>query len=601
MMNTMSGLEYQHTPLPEGDSIRVCQLEPGNEADDVHVRLLTFDLSTEVPYTALSYVWGHPEDRATVRCHGKRLTIPASLLEALKAIRHPTLDEWLWADSICIDQQNTREKNHQVALMGNIYGQASRVTVWLGADPDDIASGAFSLAKQIALHEHPLLSNIRAVKPPHQELSSSAEWIRMGVHADPQALSDLDSGERRRWEHLAEVSRRPWFTRIWVIQEVGMASSRTSVMCGNRTIPWQQLAEAARQMLFRAHAFLVHFNMAKTIYDCFQIYDTFFSDVDDPFVSVLSRCSHFDCGDPRDKIYALLSHPSARMQDGNTIVQPDYTCSIYQLNVNLATQTLGKLHSLQILSAVQHYRSTDLDDISIASWVPSFEKPRIYNMLWGIPSFHHLQTATKTLPRFHKFHNSTTLKMVGLLVGSIDRCGTTIKGSWFRSWASGDLHHLKALISFIGAGSNSSNCIYPTLADRAKAICTTLTAGEPHARPEHFTAFAKVRIPDTADLGDPNSSSEAGDSEMFAICAAYYTNNRRLFATAQGYIGLGPCAMQEYDILCVLFGCLVPFVLRPSGERYRLVGECYVHGIMQGEAIQVLERGEYMEQEFVLY
>lgn len=89
----MSGLEYQHTPLPEGDFIRVCQLEPGNEADDVHVRLLTFDLSTNVPYTALSYVWGSPGDKATIRCHGKRLTIPASLLEALKAIRHPTLDE----------------------------------------------------------------------------------------------------------------------------------------------------------------------------------------------------------------------------------------------------------------------------------------------------------------------------------------------------------------------------------------------------------------------------------------------------------------------------------------------------------------------------
>lgn len=588
--------------MPEGHFIRVCQLEPGNQADEVHVYLRVFDLSARPPYTALSYVWGSAEDKATIRCHGEQLKIPTNLLEALKAIRHPTLGVWLWADSICMDQQSTEEKNHQVASMGKIYAGACKVIAWLGADPDDIASDAFSLARQIARHEYPLFPRLHTTIPPRHEIEDDGEWWTLVGYFDPQAFSGLDCAEKQRWERLTEVYRRPWFTRRWVIQEVGLAFSHTSVMCSDKTIPWQQLVDAAACTYMRGHELAKHFNMYPSIVRCCEMYHVFSNWGTRPrFVEILAIGSRFGYVDLRDKVYAMLSHPSARTEDGNLIVQPDYSCSTYELDVILAIQFLEKFHSLQILSAVQHNKSKVVEDINFASWIPSWELPSVYGLLWHTLTEEWYQTADGTLPCFHISDSDTTLNVTGLLIGSIDTYDTVMRSEWFVNRDPDDAHHIEALISFISASLNSSNCTYSTSAERAEAYHKTLTAGNPTVSSKDFAAFKKARILDSAHSSDTNSSNEAGSSECFAQAAAAYSHHRRLFTTTKGYIGLGPRPTQGGDILCVLFGCPVPFVLQPSGERYRLVGECYVHGVMQGEAIQAWKRGEYTEQEFVLW
>jgi len=64
---------------------------------------------------------------------------------------------------------------------------------------------------------------------------------------------------------------------------------------------------------------------------------------------------------------------------------------------------------------------------------------------------------------------------------------------------------------------------------------------------------------------------------------------RNLFITQEGNIGLAPKAAQPGDEVCVLFGCINPMVVRrvpnSSSPQYRLVGECYTHGMMQGQPI----------------
>jgi hypothetical protein len=60
-------------------------------------------------------------------------------------------------------------------------------------------------------------------------------------------------------------------------------------------------------------------------------------------------------------------------------------------------------------------------------------------------------------------------------------------------------------------------------------------------------------------------------------------------------IGMGPFAMEEGDIVVILFGETVPYVLRPRGVHYLLVGECYVYGIMEGEAIRFLQQKGELE------
>lgn len=61
---------------------------------------------------------------------------------------------------------------------------------------------------------------------------------------------------------------------------------------------------------------------------------------------------------------------------------------------------------------------------------------------------------------------------------------------------------------------------------------------------------------------------------------------RIVFVTSKGYLGLGPQHLQADDVVSIIQGAVTPFILRPTGDgRYQLVGEAYVHGIMDGEAL----------------
>jgi len=52
-----------------------------------------------------------------------------------------------------------------------------------------------------------------------------------------------------------------------------------------------------------------------------------------------------------------------------------------------------------------------------------------------------------------------------------------------------------------------------------------------------------------------------------------------------GHFCLVPRFASDGDQICIPFGSRVPFVFRPSGEEYLNIGECYVHGAMDGEAL----------------
>lgn len=63
-------------------------------------------------------------------------------------------------------------------------------------------------------------------------------------------------------------------------------------------------------------------------------------------------------------------------------------------------------------------------------------------------------------------------------------------------------------------------------------------------------------------------------------------------------MGLAPMAAQIEDIICILYGCSVPVVLRPHKGGFQFVGECYIHGMMDGEAV---EQPGYNKEEFGLH
>jgi hypothetical protein len=67
---------------------------------------------------------------------------------------------------------------------------------------------------------------------------------------------------------------------------------------------------------------------------------------------------------------------------------------------------------------------------------------------------------------------------------------------------------------------------------------------------------------------------------------------RKFLITRNGYLGLAPNTSKKGDIIAVLFGCTTPMVLRPTADkRYEVVGEAYVHGFMEGKAMDDLANG----------
>jgi len=123
--------QYQHIEQQSRD-IRIVILLPGNRDDDIRCVTQIVSLDASPAYEAISYAWGDPQDTMPILLDGHRLIVMKSLESAMRHLRQPHCPLHVWADALCIDQQNTDEKNHQVSMMGDIYSAASRVYIWLG-------------------------------------------------------------------------------------------------------------------------------------------------------------------------------------------------------------------------------------------------------------------------------------------------------------------------------------------------------------------------------------------------------------------------------------------------------------------------------------
>jgi hypothetical protein len=136
--------KYIYDPIDQtSPSIRLLTLLPSTEKyARLSGQLHTASLEPHPPtYEALSYVWddyqwAFPRSPNTfpLEIDGRDITITRSLALALFQIRHPCQPRLLWVDAVCIDQENTNEKNHQVQQMYTIYSLAYRTLIWLGDD-----------------------------------------------------------------------------------------------------------------------------------------------------------------------------------------------------------------------------------------------------------------------------------------------------------------------------------------------------------------------------------------------------------------------------------------------------------------------------------
>ncbi|KAA8632196.1 hypothetical protein SMACR_12771 [Sordaria macrospora] len=197
---------YYNVPISRSN-IRLLQLLPSeNEDAAIHCRLFCTALDSKGtrPYEALSYVWGSEAKPCSISINGCDLAVGENLHAALLHLRDHSIERTIWIDAICINQEDEEEKGHQVQSMAKIYAKASRVIVWLGEE----AAGSDQALEEIRI----------AAKR-----DQAPEEIRIAAELSTRGL-DNKAG-------ILTLLQRPWFQRIWVLQEVA-AARHILIKCG---------------------------------------------------------------------------------------------------------------------------------------------------------------------------------------------------------------------------------------------------------------------------------------------------------------------------------------------------------------------------------
>ena len=186
---------FAHEPLDiTGYTIRLVRLLPDTPSSPICCEIQHLDLTAT--YACLSYVWGSEPATQLIYINGKRFFVRQNLYEYLLRARHDRDGHLLWIDAICIDQENIEERNHQVALMGQIYSLAQFTDVWLGFG-DSSLEVLFDLldrkAKSIPVIR--VLTNDEFVERPGDPLCNAL------IEGTPR-LHDLE-----------------YWSRLWIMQE----------------------------------------------------------------------------------------------------------------------------------------------------------------------------------------------------------------------------------------------------------------------------------------------------------------------------------------------------------------------------------------------
>jgi hypothetical protein len=192
--------------------------------------------SHSLVYEALSYTWGSDQARVAVLITDDTSAVPAVLLigsnlsSALRHLRYQDRSRSLWIDAICINQSDISERTAQVRRMAEIYEQASRVVVWLG--PGDNSSA-------LAIKTLDYLGR--------QVVTTTDMWMFCTPDSEEPYWCEANCKlpyDERTWEAISELLARPWFTRVWVIQEIQLANHDAVMQCGAHEISWSNFRKA---------------------------------------------------------------------------------------------------------------------------------------------------------------------------------------------------------------------------------------------------------------------------------------------------------------------------------------------------------------------
>nr|RBQ85853.1 hypothetical protein FVER53263_09637 [Fusarium verticillioides] len=531
---------YVYTPFTDNFTIRILTLEPGTGNDPLvgHLGFENLDLSPQ--YEAISYCWGTGGRSSEIICDGKPLPLTESIEGALRRMRHATTQRRLWADQVCINQEDIAERSQQVSLMNAIYKGAKHVL----------------------------------------------------------------------------------FNRIWIVQEIGTAAPAT-LYWGDAEIDWEILSSVAGILNTTYHflrsRFAVFTPNIRYLYQRFvepeEAYDVNHNRA--AFIYELHRARHLLSKDPRDHVYAFLGHFSIHTGSSSLAeLVADYSRSIEDIYYDVAVRELSGCESLLLLSACHAipvtYKKRIMERGDLPTWVPDWRVVPLH--LMGTPVTPH-KASGEYRPQLYINEETRALHIYGVFLDRIRRPSWIFWNNAFHFRRNNPFRlPIEALWRDICGRNQPFNLRqrYRNGDTAFFALVQTLTnacIGADRSRPyesipkEEWLANGAaylVRALDKPGAVSPEIQelAQTGDGFKWSHEATLVTRYRGFAITFGGWFVVGPDIMQTGDVVVVLYGGRTPFLLRRKDNgAWILVGECYVHGMMNGE---VFDLDGVEEEEFVI-
>ncbi|KAF4946306.1 hypothetical protein FSARC_14229, partial [Fusarium sarcochroum] len=578
--------------LCEKDQFRLLEILPGTADATLRCRLHVCCMrDNRNSYEALSYCWGgrlSPDQYPKIECNGFEMAVGVNLHLALRRLRRQDSIRVVWADAICINQGDSIERSRQVAMMGEIFKNASRVIVWLGTQPRDQeadetsrAFGGVCSIVQVWATEQGL-----DIERPYFRTQESAK------HLYGDGPMSLESLARDTASTLYDIR---WFERLWVVQEIALARAAT-VFWGSSEISWEWIGLAAAIIRTNWHRILPHFldqhkycasdrQVPVGVMNAYFMYrisnsQRYFEPLRFSFCELLTLTRQFQCQDMRDQIFGVLGLETT---DGvNSAITPDYTKPLAEVYRHVA---IAMLHSKDPLAVLSHVHHTDLDEHGYEepiiipdqdSWVPNWDMkgPQSLRPLDGHPEFAAGLLKPAWIRDSVKDNAYGKLVVRGAIISDVrrkfwlkrellereDDGQRPVLLQGISGFTQADLERLALTLTggktWYGTPNTNRTSL---LADFANCLVNgyLLWALEMNNISESLSAADTMTI---ATLGE---MAQSGDKDLFMDAVATTCVGRCLFSTESTMLGIGPYGTEQGDTVCVIYGSATPFVIRP--------------------------------------
>jgi hypothetical protein len=568
-----------YKPLPDGEVIRYMVLQAGKDDEPLKCSLVISPLHKMPYYEAISYVWGSDLRDHEITCNEELVNITHNLWNVLRDVRLPKESRTLWADSICINQEDVAEKGKQVSLMGQIYSKANRVVICLGANDNGNAQAAASL---VAGLDEMILKGFKDAGPSY------------GSFPFPGAEEQEGRAGDERWKSLLALTEEPWFERGWVVQEAGLSADAV-ITWGGFEINWQKVVRVWIWMEQRLPQVWLrnptspdrmnglHLEMYRTRNrrETMSLYNALNS-AEVSFLDLFHYGRSLNFTERSDRVYAFLSLASKTTLPIS--IRPDYTKHFHEVYLDLARQYIKSTRNIKLLDYIQHTQTTIQDNYP--SWVPRWDV-NVFEVRIASPYGTNLksQPIISFSKRRLNVSNKNILKVRGVLFDQVD----------FKSNTFDEKPSINELISLWSTISHHTQSTSPyAVSDQDIAFAETLSLGRHIGSWKHWELCRAVYI-QRLNKEEQQNDHKQEEFDMFQYWVQSCTHKRQFILTRRGYFGLGPPLVLMNDICCVLVGGMSPFILRETSTpgHYKVIGDVYIPSKRKG-AHPSGERGDNM-------